>query len=53
MDKKKEIRHLETKISLFEDMMLRSKNYGEIEKIRSEITSMRFKLQRMKWEEGA
>ena len=49
----KEIRHMETKIRLFEDMMLRSKNYVEIEQIRLEVRRMQFALQKMKWEGGA
>lgn len=37
---KKEIAHLETKIRMFEDYILRSKNMAEIEKLRIEIKKM-------------
>ena len=45
----KEERHLETKIRIFEDMILRSKNMYEIEKIAPDLTKMRVQLQRMKF----
>lgn len=45
----KEERHLQTKIMMFEDMMIRSKNIFEIEQIRVEIMKMREKLQKLQW----
>lgn len=48
--KEKQIRHLETKIRLFEDMMLRSRNNYEIESIRKELMIMRRKLQKIQYE---
>lgn len=48
--KEKQIRHLETKIRLFEDTMLRSRNNYEIESIRKELMIMRRKLQKMQYE---
>lgn len=51
MDQKEQRRrHLETKIMLFEDMMLRSRNNYEIESIRKELMIMRRKLQKMQYE---
>lgn len=51
MDQKEQRRrHLETKIRLFEDTMLRSRNIYEIESIRKELTIMRRKLQKMQYE---
>lgn len=45
----KEERHLQTKIIMFEDMMIRSKNVFEIEQLRVEIMKMREKLQKLQW----
>lgn len=45
----KEERHLQTKIMMFEDMMIRSKNIFEIEQLRVEIMKMREKLQKLQW----
>lgn len=42
-----EIRHLQTKIIIFEDMMFRCKNFGEQLRIREEIIKMRLKLRNM------
>ena len=42
-------RRLSSKIRMFEDMLLRSKNSYEIETLRSEITKMRMSLQRMRY----
>lgn len=42
----KQKKHLETKIRLFEDMMLRSKNKYEIEKLSTCIRNMRLDLSR-------
>lgn len=51
MDRKEQRRrHLETKIRLFEDMMLRSRNIYEIESIGKELMIMRRKLQKMQYE---
>lgn len=51
MDQKEQRRrHLETKIRLFEDTMLRSRNVYEIEKYQKELTFMRRKLQKMQYE---
>ncbi len=44
-----EIKRLESKIYLFEDLLLRSKNYYEIERIRNELMKMRIELQKMKY----
>lgn len=44
-----EERHLSTKIRMFEDMLLRSKNVYEIDKIRTELFKMRMTLQKMKY----
>lgn len=48
-----EIRHLCTKIRLFEDMLLRSKNAYEIETIQKELTKMRANLQRLQFNKGS
>lgn len=50
----KEVSHLKTKIRLFEDMILRSKNRGEQEMIQKELIQkelmkMRRSLQTMTW----
>lgn len=45
----KEVSHLKTKIRLFEDMLLRSKNRGEQEMIQKELMKMRRSLQTMTW----
>ncbi len=42
-----EERHLQTKIRLFEDMLLRAKNHWEVEKISIELTKMRTKVRKM------
>lgn len=44
-----EERKLSNKIYIFEDMLLRSKNPYEIDKIRKELVSMRIKLQQMQF----
>lgn len=41
-----EIRHLRTKIRMFEDMLLRSKHNQEIELLDKEIRKMRLELLR-------
>ena len=46
----KEERHLQTKIRIFEDMLIRCKDYGQIESIQIELTKMRLKLQKMRFE---
>lgn len=46
----KEARHLETKIRIFEDMLLRTKNFGQVELIHSELMKMRARLQKMQYE---
>lgn len=43
----REKRHLRTKIRIFEDMLLRSRNTQEIEALNQEIRSMRLHLFRM------
>ena len=40
----KEEKHLQTKIRIFEDMLLRCKNFGQAEAIQIELTRMRAKL---------
>ncbi len=42
-------RRLSSKIRMFEDMLLRSKNNYEIETLRNELTKMRISLQRMRY----
>lgn len=42
----KEEKHLQTKIRIFEDMLLRCKNFGQAEAIQIELTRMRAKLQK-------
>ena len=43
----KEEKHLQTKIRIFEDMLLRCKNFGQAEAIQIELTRMRAKLQKL------
>ncbi len=45
-----EKRHLSTKIRLFEDKLLRSRNIYKKETIRTEIIRMRVRLQKMQYE---
>ena len=45
----KEERHLQTKIRLFEDMILRAKNSWDVEKISIELTKMRQQLQKLQY----
>lgn len=45
----REERHLCTKIRIFEDMLLRSKNNYEIENLRNELMKMRISLQKMRY----
>lgn len=40
-------KHLSSKIRIFEDMLLRSKNIYEIETLRNELTKMRILLQKI------
>ena len=42
--------HLETKIRMMEDSLLRTRNVYEIEKYQKELTFMRRKLQKMQYE---
>lgn len=46
----KEEKHMDTKIRLFEDMLIRSNNVEEITTLRSEIIKMRTKLIRMQYQ---
>jgi hypothetical protein len=46
----REERHLETKIRLSEDMMIRCKNSNEIDDIRKEVYKMRKQLQQMRFD---
>ena len=48
----KEEKHLPTKIRIFEDMLLRCKNFGQAEAIQIELTRMRAKLQKLFQENG-
>ena len=50
MYQRNEKKHLETKIRIFEDMMFRTKNVYEAQKIRTEINGMRRKLQKLSYE---
>lgn len=43
----KEEKHLQTKIRIFEDMLLRCKNFGQAEAIQIELTRMRAQLQKL------
>lgn len=43
----KEEKHLQTKIRLFEDMLLRCKDFGQAEAIQIELTRMRARLQKL------
>lgn len=45
----RDVSHLKTKIRLFEDMLLRSKNRGEQEMTQKELMKMRRSLQTMTW----
>ena len=42
--------HLETKIRMMEDLLIRTRNAYEIEKYQKELTFMRRKLQKMQYE---
>lgn len=42
-------RHLNNKIRIFEDMLLRSKNGYETETLRNELTKMRISLQKLQY----
>ncbi len=39
--------HLQTKIRMFEDMLLRTKNPSQVDSIQMELTKMRAKLQKL------
>ncbi len=43
-------KHLSSKIRIFEDMLLRSKNVYEMETLRSELAKMRISLQKLQYE---
>lgn len=43
----KEEKHLQTKIRIFEDMLLRCKNFGQSETIQTELARMRARLQKL------
>lgn len=43
----KEERHLQTKIRMFEDILLRTKNPSQVDNIQMELTRMRAKLQKI------
>lgn len=47
----KEERHLLTKIRCFEDILLRSRDYLQIEVINKELKVMRIQLQKLKFEQ--
>ena len=48
--KRESKQHLETKIRMIEDELLRTRNVYEIEKYQKELTFMRRKLQKMQYE---
>ncbi len=48
----KEMRHLTTKIHMFEDMLLRSKNVYEIQNINNQLKIMRVQLQNLRYKES-
>lgn len=43
----KEERHIQTKIRMFEDILLRTKNPSQVDNIQMELTRMRAKLQKL------
>lgn len=43
----KEERHLQTKIRMFEDILLRTKNPSQVDNIQMELTRIRAKLQKL------
>lgn len=45
-----EVRRLENKIRVFEDMLLRTKNMYDVDKIYAELTKMRKQIQKMKFQ---
>ena len=47
----KEERHLQTKIRMFEDILLRTKNPSQVDNIQMELTRMRAKLQKLYFRE--
>ena len=47
---RKKEKHLSSKIRIFEDMLLRSKNAYEIETLRNELAKMRISLQKLQYE---
>lgn len=48
----KEEKHLQTKIRIFEDMLLRCKNFGQAEAIQIELTRMRAKITKIIFQEN-
>ena len=46
----KEERHLQTKIRIFEDILIRCKNFSQMASIQAELTKMRIKLQKLEYE---
>ena len=46
----KEEKHLQTKIHLFEDMLLRAKNHWDVENISIELNKMRRRLQKLQYQ---
>lgn len=46
-------KHLSSKIRMFEDMLLRSKNVYEIETLRNELAKMRMSLQKIHYAKGS
>lgn len=46
----KEERHLETKIRIQEDRLIRCKNIYETDVIRKELMNLRIQLQKMQWQ---
>ena len=50
MEKSNGLRHLQNQIRIFEDMLLRSRNLYEQEKIETELMKMRFQLQKLQYQ---
>ena len=50
MEESNGLRHLQNQIRIFEDMLLRSRNLYEQEKIETELMKMRSQLQKLQYQ---
>ena len=50
MEESNGLRHLQNQIRIFEDMLLRSKNRFDQEKLEAEISKMRVQLQKAQYQ---